>query len=381
MIRTVSLHRGVRRRGALWPGIVLSGMMLAGCGRNGEPGSVAETGALSGRPGIVVGDADKPIADMTPEEIIVSVNGTPFRRADYDLLLSGLDALHRANNPNANPLAREINRKRRARTLVREFITKEVLVQEARQRGVEATEAHWEQASQGLAKLAESKNVPIERLAEAPEPELRLAYRMARENALILALREAEFGERLKVTEADLARARQWISRYNESCEQTNRIVRARGEAICKRIRAGAEFFEVAREVTEDDENPNGEWGEKVPAEIEDQAVRQAAFSLPVGAVSDPVQTEEGLVIIRVVERKGVDSPLAKEQALVTLGRILLLMAHPVPEKSDEVLRREIGQARLKELQTPWLKALQERTRFEYPNGTNFFGKGKTKKK
>jgi len=111
------------------------------------------------------------------------------------------------------------------------------------------------------------------------------------------------------------------------------------------------------------------------------QAERQAAFSLPVGAVSDPVQTEEGLVIIRVVERKGVDSPLAKEQALVTLGRILLLMAHPVPEKSDEVLRREIGQARLKELQTPWLKALQERTRFEYPNGTNFFGKGKTKKK
>lgn len=366
-------------RRTVWPGLLLSGLLLAGCGRNGEPGNAAEQDAPPGRAGIVVGDADKPIADMAPEEIIVSVNGTPLRRADYDLMLSGLDALHRANNPSANPLAWEINRKRRAKALVREFITKEVLVQEARRRGVKATEAHWKEASQGLCRLAKSKNVPIERLAEVPEAELRLAYQLARENALILALREAEFGDRLKVTETDIQRARLWIARYNESCGETNRIVRARGEAICKRIRSGADFFEVAREVTEDTENPDGTWGEMVPAEIEDKAVRQAAFSLPVGAVSDPFQTEEGLVIIKVLERKGIDSPLAKEQALAKLGRILLLMAHPIQEKSDEVLMREITQTRLKEVQTPWLKALQERTRFEYPNGTNLFRKGKAK--
>ncbi|HPC49323.1 MAG TPA: peptidylprolyl isomerase [Kiritimatiellia bacterium] len=365
MRRTVSRHHGVRRRGAVWSGLLLSGMLLAGCGRNG------------GRAGIVVGDTEKLISEMTPDEVIVSVNGTPFRRADYDLMLSGLDTLYRANNPSANPMSLEMNRKRRARTLVREFITKEVLVQEARRRGVKATEAHWKDASRSLAKLAASKNVPVEWFAGAPEAELRLAYQIARENALILALREAEFGDRLKITEADVEWARQSMAQYNESCDQTNRIVLARGEAICKRIRSGEDFFEVAREVTEDTEVPDGVLGEQVPIEIDDKRVRKAAFSLPVGAVSDPFQTEEGLVIIKVLERKGIDSPLAREQATVNLGRILLLTAHPVAEKSDAELRREIMQTRLKKLQAPWLKALQERTRFEYPHGTNLFRKGK----
>jgi hypothetical protein len=327
-------------------------------------------------PGVYVGETNRTIAAMVPEDVIVKVNHAVFTRSDYDLMLSGMEKTFRLRNPGVGQAALGAQRRIWEKSVVGEFVTKELLVQEAERRGLKASAANWETVKATLLEgLAASKNVPAEKLAESSEADVRMAYELAQANALILTLREHEFGDKLNVTGEDIAKARRWITRYNEICAQTNELVMARGRELCQRIREGADFLEVAKEVTDDQAYPDGVWGEFARAEIGDAKVAEAAFALPVGGVSEPFDTEEGLVIIKVLDRKGVDSPAAMEAATVKLGRIVIRMLAEVPEKSDKILRRELEQARLKEFQVPWRNVLKEKARIEYPNGTNFFGK------
>ena len=107
--------------------------------------------------------------------------------------------------------------------------------------------------------------------------------------------------------------------------------------------------------------------------------MRHAAFTLPVGAISEPFDTEEGLVIIKVLARTGIDSPVAKQTAVVKLGRIVLLLWEFKTVPDDETLRKELERRRLEELQRDWIKGLREQARIEYPNGTNFWKKAAKK--
>ena len=82
------------------------------------------------------------------------------------------------------------------------------------------------------------------------------------------------------------------------------KVARARAEAALARIRKGEDFAAVAREVSEDPGSAprGGELGvfgkgQMVPP------FEKAAFALPAGQVSDIVETQFGLHIIKVLER------------------------------------------------------------------------------
>ncbi len=186
--------------------------------------------------------------------------------------------------------------------------------------------------------------------------------------------------DRLKITEADMQEARDRFSRFNQMCEQTNALVKARGAAIFERLKKGEDFISVAVDASEHEEEEPGVWGEFSREEIDDPAVRNAAFTLPVGGVSEPIDTEEGLVIIKVLARSGFDSPLAVQPSKVKLGRIILRLAELRPVPRDEELRKVLERSRLESLQKEWLKELQQKVRIEFPHGTNLWTTLKKKK-
>lgn len=357
--------------------------IVGGC-KDKKDSETVRQGAISlypSEPGVYVGSQSKSIAEMQPDDVIVSVNGRTLTRSEYDLMLASVAQLHRANNPGSNPQQLASRAAYRAKRMVREFITKEMLLQEAERQGVEATPAHWQEAGRALEKIAAEKNVEIDQLADAAESELRLAYQVARENARILALRQQHFGASLQVTPEDIAGAKKRIAEYNRICAVTNQLVLSRAKVIVERIRGGEDFFAVALDATEDEEYPDGQWGELTRFDFDEPEVEKEAFVLEVGKVSDPIMTDDGVVIIKVLERKGIDTPVALEEPTVTLGRILLMIGHPIEGKTDEILHHEIGQERLRQLQTPWFQEMRKKTRLEYPNGTNFFPKVKSAKK
>jgi len=334
--------------------------------------------------GIIVGTSNKTIEEMAPDDVIVSVNGVALTRRAYDGLLDRMVDTYGKARPRSTLADLKSYRQSRARLLVDEFVAKEVLVQEAKRRGLTPSTQDLAVIEGMIAKRAKLEGKTTGQYLESLDPASAERTRQDMiDQALIRTLRQAEFGDRLLVTEADLQKARDRVSRYNGMCEATNALVKARADAVCGRLRKGEDFSVVAKEVSEEQETAEqgGFWGEFTREEIEDEAVRHAAFSLPVGAVSEPFDTDEGLVIIKVLEREGVDSIAAASPAKVKAARIFFRLAEFREALNDAELRSLLERERLAEVQRDWLPALIASMRVEFPNGrTNLMAQAGARK-
>lgn len=89
---------------------------------------------------------------------------------------------------------------------------------------------------------------------------------------------------------------------------------RARAIALQAKLAAGAEFAAIAK--TESDDSGSREKGGElgfVPRGTTAANFEAAAFSLPVGKLSDPIQTEYGFHILQVEERKPIPLESVKD--------------------------------------------------------------------
>ena len=178
-----------------------------------------------------------------------------------------------------------------------------------------------------------------------------------RERLIVSLLRRQEVTERIKVTPASLqeayaARMDAWreparlklrliVLRLPEDDaalqeEQRQLAVRARG-----RILAGEEFADVAREVSQDSKaSAGGDWGWREPTDFSAE-LRTALDALPVGEVSDLIETPGVLYLALVEERQA--------------ARVRTL---------DEVrpqLEQELRQAEGERLYTRWIDRLKRK--------------------
>lgn len=353
---------------------------VAGCQKKEGPG-LAQPGE-AGAPGVVVGNSNKPLEELAPGDVVVAVNGAALTRQEFEETLDRMSDSYRLANPKVNGYELKNYRNLKQRQLIPEFVTKHMLLAEASRRKLAPSPEHLSQVESMLAKRAKNEGKSVDAYLRSLGPAADKIRQDVTNQALILTLRQAEFGDRLKVTDADLQEARQRVDRYNEMCAATNALVLARGAAIFKRLQAGEDFGKVADETTEEKGTPHGFWGEFSRAEIEDAKVRNAAFTLPVGGISEPLDTDEGLVILKVLERQGlnVETPVAVQTPTAKLGRILLLLGEERTLADDATLKRELEKTRLAELQRDWFATLRANVRIEYPNGTNFWGKADAKK-
>lgn len=340
--------------------------MIVGCGK--------KTGATAENRNLIVGSEQKKIEDMKPGDVIVSVNGTQLKRAEFDDTLDVWELIYRLMNPVCKERDAKDYRLSRSRSFVPEYVTKQLLVQEARRRGLKATPEKVDMMENIMANVAKREGKTAEQFLTSLGRKGDLLRQDMKEQALIQTLRQVEFGEKLTITQEDIKKVEKGCKKYNDMCEATNRLVQAHAEKVVARLRAGADFSQVAKEVSQVKDGEGGFWGEFGRAEIDDAQIRHEAFTLPVGEFSKPIDTADGLVIIKVLERVGVDSPAATLSAKVKLARILFLLTEFKQLPDEKVIRSEVEKSRLESLQRNWLTGMLKRARVEYPNGTNFWG-------
>ena len=89
---------------------------------------------------------------------------------------------------------------------------------------------------------------------------------------------------------------------------------RAKIDAVRKRLVAGEKFAKVAAEASEDPSSANsgGDLGYFRRGQME-PALEEAAFTLPLGRVSQPVRTPYGWHLVEPIERDTVRSPAGKD--------------------------------------------------------------------
>ena len=138
--------------------------------------------------------------------------------------------------------------------------------------------------------------------------------------------------------------------------------VRAQAEDLVKQLRAGANFEELAKKYSEDEGSaPNGGdlglfgRGRMVP-EFED-----AAFSLPVNQISDPVKTQYGYHIIQVTEKQTayqMEFALVKDQIYreLALPEAMKNAQEQAKRVHEEIAKNKKSMAEISRLQLVELK-------------------------
>jgi hypothetical protein len=346
-------------------------LMLTGTGCNREKESPSA--------GLKVGEAQKYIEEMALDDVIVTYNGVSLTREAYDNEMEVKEMLHRLSRPRTSAQELKVWHKYYSQSVVKDFLARQAILQAAKAKKHQPSAAALQASRADMCKLLKVSDEGLEKkFTEMGRVGSNLARVMA-ENALMRSFREAEHQKDLMVSAEDIESHLNKIRANHERCDATNQLVMAKGKAICEQLKSGEDFIKLAGVSSEIKDLPVGVWGDFLKGEIENAKIRDVAFSLPVGAVSEPIDTEEGLVIIKILERtEDVIGPatVLKGPSTVKLGRILLRMADGGGQAalpSREEAEKWVSKQKVKNLQNEWIPTLFAKALIEYPNGTNLW--------
>jgi len=241
---------------------------------------------------------EKPPApgDLAPDAVVVRVGDAALTFAEMDKRASGYlkHAQEReglAFGPNMLPEAKAFYRKR----AISAFVYKTVMLNEAARLEVTVSPRDRTEALQkltaSLAKKHSNTNDYFNRGSQPPD-----VMRSEFEDSIVIdKMLNREVQRTIKVMDSEVT---QMVAEIGES----NAVRRATLEAARQQILAGAAFEDVARTISEDSGSAKrgGDLGEFAHDKFTDKAFADAVFGLPVGQVSEVVESDAGYHLIKV---------------------------------------------------------------------------------
>lgn len=308
-------------------------------------------------------------ADRTSDLAAVAfaiVDGQPLTAADVkDTVLVNARIAELARRPvKEKKFADWANRT--AQHLTHPLVAARLLEKEAKRIGTEVTSADTDKELAKYNRLTRQRAKSLDELATsfgALEPTFRRQF--ARE-----CLFSAYFKNRpeLGVSQSDVETYLHSASNQLALAERVNAEARKRGEGIYERLKRGEPWESVAKETTEDalvDESFADywkDWTDSPLTSVDFDGIRTNLASLAVGAFSRPIETEEGLLIVKL---------LGREDESYHCARIFIRLVESGEVPTPERVRRILYQERLAGYQKALLKRLRKEAKIEYPLGTN----------
>lgn len=124
---------------------------------------------------------------------------------------------------------------------------------------------------------------------------------------------DAYMGDQIDVSEEEIASVRHILLMTRGKSDVEKEEIRMKMEGILGRAKAGEDFAELATEYTEDPGSKNsGGLYENFPKGQMVKPFEEAAFSVPIGEISDIVETQYGYHILKIVARdqfKSIEQP------------------------------------------------------------------------
>lgn len=119
---------------------------------------------------------------------------------------------------------------------------------------------------------------------------------------------ETAFSNELVVTDADVKMMKDYVRRYNEDAARTNALIYACASNVCALAKGGSDFTKlVERYDRHPSRKPDGMWGELNLSDFDDMPDVLAAVSRSrPGDICGPIEGDDGLLVLKVVEHEGV---------------------------------------------------------------------------
>lgn len=280
-------------------------------------------------------------------------------------LLAALQAL--AGKP-VNEMSRVKWINRTAMRVVPSLVASALLDREFRRRGIQASDSVREDVLSRYRKQVRQPAATLDDIADGLGAQgARFRRQFARECRLEQYLRDCGT---VVPSDEDIEIAEAQLKQVIERNEAENARAKARGEEAWRRLAAGEAWDAVAAAYSEDkllygdDCDYAKEWETVDPKHFYLQEIADALPGMEVGAFTKPIETDEGLLIVRVAAKE--------DDARYVCVRILirLKVKMEMPERAD--LKRNLEKENRAQAQLDLLADLRKGVTFEYPLGTNF---------
>lgn len=253
----------------------------------------------------------KPVPQQIPE-VVARVNGTDIRRADFERAVRAVEA--RAGGPVPADRRDEI-----LRGVLDQLITYHVLSQEAHRRNLDATEQELQQRlgeirqqfpnEQAFAGALKQRGIDPAQFEKDTRSDITVSKLMESEAATATLVGEADAKEfydknpdRFKQPEA--VRASHIFKRAAPGDAAARSKARAALEPVLKQVKAGGDFADLARKHSEDGSaQAGGDLNFFGPGQMVPE-FEKAAFAMKVGDTSDIVESQFGMHIIKLTDRR-----------------------------------------------------------------------------
>ena len=262
--------------------------------------------------------------------------------------------------------ARWINRT--AMRVVPSLVTSALLERELARRDIQASEAA---VAAVLARYRASLRRPEATADEIAEALGSLGAYFRRQFARECRLEQYLMAcEGVEPTDEDVEIAEAQLKQVIAKDEAENARAKARGEEAWQRLCAGEAWDAVAKAYSEDrllygeDCDYAHEWETIDPKCFYLPEIAEALPGMEEGEFTKPIETDEGLLIVRVQEKT--------DEGPYRCVRILLRLKVKMEQPERDMLRRQLAKENREQAQLELLKDVRRSVTFEYPLGTNF---------
>ena len=333
-------------------------------------------------PGIYVDETDiLTIDQMKPRDVIFKINGEKVTKADYVDLLDLRCALFKigAGIPisHAHDDRVEEFRASRASGVVPELIHRTLFRQYAEKNGIIPTKEEVDKATEKFASVLKLRVSDLPLIAKeiggnAGRGFAKIPYVDAQDAALRQSVSEGDIN---LVTDEEIAKREAFVKKFDENAEMENKKSRAALLEARAKILGGEDFREVTKRYAKVHPEYGEKWGEFEIGEIpEDSDLRKWLVTAKVGDVSEPIDMEDGIAIVKVLSKKKGEAPKNVEAPDVyVLARCTAYAFEFMRHQERPELIRQLKVWKHEEAQKQLGKMLMGAAVIECPHGTNFF--------
>jgi len=310
------------------------------------------------------------VEDLQPEDVIVAVNGYPLTRAMFDGQIA-IIARYAMTRPDINSYVLNEHVEKAKRNLVKQFPMKRLLIDESKRLKLTSLAEVNSNICHVINENARRLGKPPVEVLRGFKGDPRVVLAEMAEQYWIDALVKDRIPPKVKVDAAFVSNVQAKVTAENIAAERTNEWFKAQMQVWKTQIEKGERTFaDVAEKESrfmKGKIRPGGEWGDFERDEIDSRAVARAAFKLAEGAISDPIETDNGFHLVKVL---GITPPVRNEKGTV-IEKERRHLAHVYIEKEPQILRFPDDKLLVdlkKQMQT---RAIDEFSTFLATNGTH----------
>ena len=347
--------------------LISSIAFFAGCRRRSEANTLKTWGE------VVVAKTNVLASALSDSDTLVSVNGKHLTKGDLMSSVRVRRTLYKIQGrqvPTEKVLAEQIGQ-----GVMNQWINQQVLLDYIRERKIKPDEKIVKKMEEFRLKKFGEKYSSEDEMKKILKKDFPLYQQQLRDEALVNTFFDREF--MVVVTDEEISRGLSNVKAYNDMVSATNALVKAKGRQIYEQLKKGENFGRLSDEFSDDPgKEENGEWGWFVLEKITGEELRSCIKGLAPNQYSEPLDTDYGLMIVKLLETRQRDDGETEYH----LGRILLRLGEssPVPTKEEEA--RRIRARKGRSLQKEFIDKLRAGAAISYPHGTNLFRRVQNKK-